>query len=580
MAFIKPEIIEEIKAKNRIEDVIRSYGVELDSRYKALCPFHQEKTPSFSVQVEKQIFSCFGKCDISGDVFTFVEKKEGVSRLEAIKILAERSGINLNINTTKTKDVKYQKYYEINDVANKYFKNNIFSSSGTKALKYLNDRKLSKELIQEFNIGLATSNKFHDLLIKKYSEEDLNTLGLIKDINGDLYDTFQDRIIFPIIDENNNVIAFSGRKYLSEDLKDDGKPKYVNSKESVIFKKGGVLYNINNAISSIRVNHQIILTEGFMDTIRMSSIGYKNTVALMGVALAKENLDRIIKWKCDVVLNLDQDESGIKNTIKIGEELQKYNIEPTVVVFDDAKDSDEFICKKGKEAFDVVFNNRIPFIDFKLKYIKSNKNMKDSIEISKYINEAIESLNQVNDDILRELKIKEITNEFNIDESVIRNKIKVSNKNVVEDKKENKPRRYNKYDISEIRILYLMMHYDDAILYFENSLGYLLHDNMSNLAYKIIEFKNEYGYFDYFDFQNYILDDEQLTNTLKEVMDYHNSKEYTQSELESCINTIKQYSVKMRIESLKKEMNNTLDVSKKIEIAKKIENINKEVLKW
>lgn len=580
MAFIKPEIIEEIKAKNRIEDVIRSYGVELDSRYKALCPFHQEKTPSFSVQVDKQIFSCFGKCDISGDVFTFVAKKEGVSRLEAIKILAEKSGINLNINTNKTKDIKYQKYYEINDVANKYFKNNIFSSVGVKALKYLSDRKLSKELIQEFNIGLSTDSKLNNLLTKKYSESELLTLDIVKDINGNLYDTFQDRIMFPIIDENNNVIAFSGRKYLSEDLKDDTKPKYVNSKESVIFKKGSVLYNINNALSNIRVKRQIILTEGFMDTIRMVSIGYNNTVALMGVALAKDNLDKIVKLKCDVVLNLDQDESGVKNTIKIGEELQKYNIEPTVVVFDDAKDSDEFICKNGKDAFDIVFNNRIPFIDFKFKYMKSNKNMKDSIEISKYINEAIESLNQVNDDVLRELKIKEIISEFDIDESVIRNKIKVKEKKKEETKENNKPRRYNKYDISEIRILYLMMHYDDVILYFENSLGYLLHDNMSNLAYKIVEFRNEYGYFDFFDFQNYILDDEKLTNTLNEVIAYHNNKEYLQSELDSYINTIKEYSVKKRIEALKKEMNETLDVNKKIEIAKKIENINKEVLKW
>ncbi len=581
MAFIKPEIIEEIKAKNRIEDVIRSYGVDLDSRYKALCPFHKEKTPSFSVQVDKQIFSCFGKCDFSGDVFTFVEKKEGVTRLEAIKILADKVGININTNISKPKDTKYQKYYEINDVVNKYFKNNLFSTSGKEALKYLNDRKLDKELIQQFNIGLSTDNKLNNLLIKKYSENDLLTLGLVKDINGKLYDTFQNRIIFPIIDENNNVIAFSGRKYLKNDLNNDELSKYSNSKESVIFKKNSIFYNINNALSNIRTSHQIIITEGFMDTIRMVSIGYNNTVALMGTAFTKEHLDKILKWKCEVVLNLDQDEAGVNNTLKIGDELQKHNIEPTVIVFDDCKDSDEFIVKKGKTAFDTVFNNRISFIDFKLKKMKSNKNMKDSVEISKYINEAIESLNQVYDDVLRELKLKEISNEFDIDESVIRNKIKVNINNKKDEVKEEiKNKRYNKYDISEIRILYLMMHYDDVILYFENSLGYLLHDNMSNLAYKIIEFRNEYGYFDYFDFQNYILDDEELVNTFNEVANYHNSKEYIQSELDSYINTIKEYSVKRRKELLEKEMRETMDVNKKIEIAKKIENINKEVLKW
>ena len=205
--------------------------------------------------------------------------------------------------------------------------------------------------------------------------------------------------------------------------------------------------------------------------------------------------------------------------------------------------------------------------------------MKDSVEISKYINDAIKSLNQVYDDVLRELKIKEISKEFSIDESVIRNKTKVNVKNK-EDTKETKVKRYNKYDISEIRILYLMMHYDDVILYFENSLGYLIHDNMSKLAYKIVEFKNEFGYFDYFDFQNYILDDEDLVNTFNEINDYPNNKEYTDSELESYINTIKEYSVKRRKETLEREMRQTLDVSKKIEIAKKIENIKKEVLKW
>ncbi len=581
MSRITPEIIDEIKSKNRIEDVIRSYGVDLDSRYKALCPFHKEKTPSFSVQVEKQIFTCFGKCDFTGDVFTFVEKKEGVTRLEAIKILADRAGIKLDNNISKPKDTKYQKYYEINDVVNKYFKNNLLSKDGTKALKYLSDRSLDKDLIQEFNIGLSTNNKLNEILLKKYDENDLLALGIIKESNGRIYDAFQNRIIFPIIDENNNVIAFSGRKYLNDDIQDETLPKYSNSKESDIFKKSSIFYNINNALPNIRINHQIVLTEGFMDTIRMVSIGYKNVVALMGTAFTRDHLEKILKWKCDVVLNLDQDGAGVENTIKIGDLLQKYNIDTTVVVFDDYKDSDEFIVNKGKNAFDTVFNNRIPFIDFKLKYIRSNKNMKDSAEISKYINEAIESLNQINDDVLRELKIKEIANEFDIDESIIRNKIKVNVENKkVDVNKEEKKKKYNKYDLSEIRILYLMMNYDDVILYFENSLGYLIHDNMSNLAYKIIEFRNDRGYFDYFDFQNYIIEDEDLTSTLNEVMSVHNDKEYEESELEKCINIIKEYSVKRRIESLKKEMNETLDINKKIEIAKKIENINKEVLKW
>ena len=312
----------------------------------------------------------------------------------------------------------------------------------------------------------------------------------------------------------------------------------------------------------------------------MSSIGYKNVVALMGTAFTKEHLEKIIKYKCKVVLNLDQDKAGKIATLSIGDLLLQNNIETSVIVFDDYKDSDEYISNKGKEAFDIAYNNRISFIDFKLNYLKSSKNMSDSVEKSKYINEAIESLNKLDDEILKEIKIKELASEFEIDESIIRNKIKSG---VVKKKEEVKPqvkKRYNKYDISEIRILYLMLNYDDVILYFENTLGYLIKDNMSMLAYKIIEFRNDYGYFEYSDFIDYISEDSVLNETLKEVMRYHNNEKYTNEELDDYINTIKEYSVKKRIESLKKEMNETLDVNKKIEIAQKIENINKEVLKW
>lgn len=583
MAHISPKIIAEIKSRNRLEDVLRSYGVELDSRNKALCPFHKEKTPSFSVKPEEQIFTCFGKCNFTGDVFTFVERKEGVSRLEAIKILADRVGIKLDNTEVKKVNTKFQTYYEINDTVNKYFKNTLLSKEGTEALKYLADRNMSKELINEFNIGLASSNKLYSILSKKYKTEDLYDLGLIKQINGNFYDTFQSRIIFPIIDENNNVIAFSGRKYTNEDLNNNTLPKYSNTKETDIFKKSEVFYNINNAINEIKKKREIVITEGFMDTIRMSSIGYKNVVALMGTAFTKEHLDKIIKYKCKVILNLDQDEAGVTNTIKIGDELLKNNIDSTVIVFEDYKDSDEFISKKGKEAFDIAYNNRLSFIDFKLKYLKSSKNMKDSVEISKYINEAIDSLEQIDDDILRELKITEISKEFDIDDSVIRNKIKVKEvkkKKEEPKKQEEKIKEYNKYDISELRILYLMLNYDDVILYFENSLGYLIDPKKSKLAYKILEFKNDNGYFNLFDFQDSVLEDKELNDTLNEVLNYHNNKEYTTEELEDYINTIKEYSVKKQIEKLKQEMKDTLDINKKIEIAKKIENINKEVLKW
>lgn len=579
MAFIDKSIIDEIKSKNDIVDVIGSY-ISLNDKNKALCPFHDDHSPSFSVQKDKQIYKCFS-CGESGNVITFVQKYNGITFTEALKMLADRAGIPLNVSTTRKINTKYEKLYEINDTVNKYFKANLLSNEGIKAIKYLEDRKISKDIINEFNIGLSTSNKLSNILSKKYSYDELVKLDICKDINGRYYDTFQDRIIFPIIDENNNVIAFSGRKYTNEDLNNNTLPKYSNTKETDIFKKSEVFYNINNAINEIKKKREIVITEGFMDTIRMSSIGYKNVVAIMGTAFTEKHLEKIKKWKCKVILNLDQDDAGVKGTIEAGETLLKNNIDTEVIVFDDYKDSDEFIKNKGSEAFKIAYDNRVSFIDFKLKYLKRKRNMKDAVEKAKYIKEAVLALNDLDSQILIDLKIKDIAEEFGISESDIRNEIKLNKKMAIKNVEEpKKVTRYDKYDKSELRILYLMLNYEDVILYFENTLGYLIQDDRALLAYKIIEFRNDYGYYNYSDFVDYISDNEKLMNVLKEVMKYHNNEDYTMEELDDYINTIKMYSIKKRIDTLKIEMSETFDINKKIEIAKKIENINKEVLKW
>lgn len=579
MAFIDKSIIDEIKSKNDIVDVIGSY-ISLNDKNKALCPFHDDHSPSFSVQKDKQIYKCFS-CGESGNVITFVQKYNGITFTEALKMLADRAGIPLNVSTTRKVNTKYEKLYEINDTVNKYFKANLLSNEGVKAIKYLEDRNISKDIINEFNIGLSTSNKLSNILSKKYSYDELVKLDICKDINGRYYDTFQDRIIFPIIDENNNVIAFSGRKYTNEDLNNNTLPKYSNTKETDIFKKSEVFYNINNALNEIKKKREIVITEGFMDTIRMSSIGYKNVVAIMGTAFTEKHLEKIKKWKCKVILNLDQDDAGVKGTIEAGETLLKNNIDTEVIVFDDYKDSDEFIKNKGSDSFKIAYDNRVSFIDFKLKYLKRKRNMKDAVEKAKYIKEAVLALNDLDSQILIDLKIKDIAEEFGISESDIRNEIKLNKKMAIKNVEEpKKVTRYDKYDKSELRILYLMLNYEDVILYFENTLGYLIQDDRSLLAYKIIEFRNDYGYYNYSDFVDYISDNEKLMNVLKEVMKYHNNEDYTIEELDDYINTIKMYSIKKRIDTLKVEMSETFDINKKIEIAKKIENINKEVLKW
>lgn len=575
MAYVSKDIIDKIKSENDIVDVISEYR-QLTMRgknYFCVCPFHDDHSPSMSVSKDKQMFTCFS-CGASGNVISFVERYEGLTFPEALKKLADRANIKIDIDTKRKVDEETQKIFDINSTVNTYFKNNLLSKDGTDAMKFLSSRGLSKEIINMFDIGLSSIG-LEKLLNKKYSPPDLVKADILKEYNGRYVDTFINRIIFPIKDEHSNIIGFSGRIYKKSD-----DSKYYNTGETRVFKKSSVLYNINNALPEIKKKREIIITEGFMDTIRLSSIGYNNTIALMGTSFTKEHLEIIKKLKCSVVLNLDQDNPGVLATLSAGETLIENGIDVTVIVFNDYKDSDEFVVNKGKEAFDIAYNNRISFIDFKLKSLKQNKNMKDSLDVSKYINEAIESLNKVNDDILRELKIKELSKEFDINESVIRNKVKTS---IV--KKETKPEikektRYNKYDKSELRLLYLMLEYDDVILHFENRLGYLINDDRSRLAYKIIEFRNDYGYFNLNDFYDYIRECESISNTLNEVMKYPNKNEYTDEELEDYIDTIKEYSVKRRVEALKREMNETIDINKKIEIAQKIENINREVIKW
>jgi len=579
MAFISKELIDEIKSQNDIVDVIGSY-IELNEKNKALCPFHNDHHASLSISRDKQIFKCFS-CGVSGNVITFVEKYEQCEYYEAVEKLAERVGIKVNISSKKKENPFIKKYHEINGVVNNYFKNNLLSQDGKDAMKYLLDRGLTKELINDFNIGLSLSgNKLTQILTKKYNEDDLVDADILKRNYKGIYDAFQDRIIFGILDENNNVVAFSGRKYLPKDMNNPEVSKYYNTKETKVFIKNELLYNLNNSKSNIINKKEMIICEGFMDVIRLHSIGYTNVVGLMGTAFTKKHLEKIIQYKCKVVLNLDQDNAGRTSTLSIGEELIKNNIDVSVIVFDDYKDSDEFILNKGKEAFDIAYNNRVSFIDFKLKQLRNKRNMLDTSEISKYINDAINSINQLNDDILKELKIKELSSEFGIDESIIRGKINNTVTKTREEKHEIKEKKYNKYDISEIRIIYLMLNYDDVITMFENHIGGLINDDMSYLAYKIMEFRNDYGYFSYSDFIDYINEDAKLISALEKVNKYRNEETYTNEELDDYIKTIREYRINQRKEMLKKEMLETLDINKKIEIAKKIENINKEVLEW
>lgn len=577
MAFIDDEVINKIRISNDIVDVIGSY-LPLTQKGKnqfCVCPFHDDHSPSMSVSSEKQIFRCF-VCGETGNVITFVMKYLNVPFNEALSILGERCGIKINASKPK-KESKYEEEYELYNKVNALYKNNLNSKEGSEARKYLTNRNIDKEIIDEFDIGLSLDKGLYEVLSKKYDSKKLEDLDLVINYNGNIKDAFTNRIIFPIKDHEGNVIAFSGRIYNSS-----SESKYRNSKETIIFKKGQVLYNYAKAKDFIRKEKEIIICEGFMDSIRLYTIDIKNSVAIMGSSITKEQLDIIKNLKVNVTLNLDQDEAGKLGTYNIGNKLEELGIHPKVILFNNAKDSDELITKYGKDSFINAYRNKIDFIDYKLEYLKQNKNLNNSEELTKYINEVIDNINKLDDPILQEIKINELSTKYGINKSTLIAKInkkevvKIDN-NIIPIKEK---QRLNKYDISEIRIIYLMLNYNDAIKIYEKSLGYLIDKDMNDLANEIITYKIKNKGFDYADFIGRISSKEKLNNTLKKVMSYNHNLEFNEEEYEDYINTIKLYSVKKEIEKLQYRLKNSLDIEEKKRLLKKIENMKKEVLKW
>ena len=284
------------------------------------------------------------------------------------------------------------------DLSNKIFVNNLNSNLGLKAKEYLiNERHLSEEAIKEFNIGLALNdNNLNKLLSSKgYSDKDIIEMSLANKTDNGLLDMFRNRITFPICNHEGKIIAYSARIYQNEDTS-----KYINSKESVIFKKGYTFYNYDKCrLEALKIK-SVILVEGQMDAIRVYTSGFKNVIASMGTAITSNHISLLKKLNAKVILMMDNDNAGEKSTILNGEELIKNNIEVSVVRLTGEKDPDSFILKNGADAFRDALKGEISFFDFKLRYLKKDKNLNKADELAEYINKIIDELNKSDDDIL------------------------------------------------------------------------------------------------------------------------------------------------------------------------------------
>ena len=324
------DLANEIRSKTDIVDIIgeRIPLVARGKNFFGVCPFHDDSNPSMCVSREKQIYTCFS-CHATGNVYTFLMNYEHIDFREALRYLGEKVGVNVSSVNIVKKTTKFDHLYEAYNFAVKYFQNNLSASVGKEARAYLSKRGINEEAIKEFEIGLSLESRddLTKLLVsKKYELSTLNRIGL----SSDDHDIYDDRIMFPLYDVSGQVVGFSGRIY-----KDVDQNKYLNTKETDIFKKGEMLYHYHIAREECRLKKSVIVMEGFMDVIRASIVGVKNTVALMGTALTNNQFNLIKRLSNNIILCLDGDDPGVKAMLSIGEHLLDEGVEVKVVVLPD-----------------------------------------------------------------------------------------------------------------------------------------------------------------------------------------------------------------------------------------------------
>ena len=551
---ITNEIINEIRNKVDIVDIISKYLplTQRGKNYFGVCPFHDDHSPSMSVSKEKQIFTCFS-CGATGNVFTFVADYEHIGFYDAVRLLGNKVGYDLG--TSKVTKNKNAEAYQIYDLACRFYQNNLNTIQGKNANLYLENRQIDKETIKKFKIGLSiTKTSLTDYLISKgYSLSKLVALGISTE-NGT--DMFTNRIMFPLYDLEGNVIAFSGRIYNTKEGS-----KYVNTKETAIFKKGNILYNYHNAKDVLKKNKNVIVMEGFMDVIRANTVGITNCIATMGTALTKQNALLLKKMADEIILCFDGDEAGLEATVSAINVFKEIDVVPKVIRLEEELDPDEYILKYGYEKFKSKIDNPKSSIEFLMEQHKNDKNLTNLEDITKYINESLNDLLLIDDDILVSLTLRKLAEEYKIEYDVLNNKYvelkKINDKkriNRKEIKVEEKKVRINKYDLASKNLLFYMLKDKKVINKVAKDVIFFPNDLIRDFANEMIYFYKKYGGFNVADFISYIANDEAKLNLYKEINGMNLHDVYSEEEIEDYINLVNAFPVKKKINDLNKKL--------------------------
>lgn len=568
MKYINEEEINTIRQNANIVDIIESYGIKLEKKgkdnYVCLCPFHDDHNPNMIVSQAKQIFTCFGGCGATGNVFTFVQKYENVSFIEAVKIVAEKSHQNFNYDIkSSTANDKFSKEYEIMDLSLKFFQNNLASGEGIKAKEYLFKRGINETIINEFKLGLSISNnslkKFFES--KNVSLELAYKIGLLNKSGTEYYDVFNDRIMIPIFNQSGKLCGYTGRCYLK-----DEENKYVNSKENEIYKKSEVLFNYFNAKNEINKLKEIVIVEGNMDAITMSTYGIKNVCALMGVVLTSYQINFLKKQRLKLILMLDNDNAGRTATLKVGDNLYNAGIDVRVVRLSGAKDPDEYVRKNGIEALKENISNARKFIDFKIEALKSDYDLTSVEDIQKYILQVLEIVKGLSD-LEKNIIINKLSEEYRVDVNILKKNVTFENKKTLVKELPQKKKKSG-YDLAVSNIIYGMLQNKEYYVIFTNRLGYLKNRVERMTVAYIKEYIDKFGNIDIAGFLDYVVKYEDVYTFVSDVLS-NNDKEITEKWFLEALDRANNEIDKMDLKQKKYNAQNELDANMKINDAQK-----------
>jgi len=471
---IPKEIIEEVRSRCDIVELISSYLPELSKRgatYKCCCPFHNEKTPSFTVNQERQIYHCFG-CGANGDVFSFVQEYDKLDFLSAVQFLADRTGVKIVYNNSdiKNKDSKDILLNINNDAASFYHNNLLNSDSGKLCMDYLKKRSLSSDILKEFQIGFSP-NGWEELLSKAlkkgYKLEDIEKAGLSAKSKRSgkvkYYDRFRNRLMFPICDTLGRVIGFSGRTL--EDKRKEA--KYINSPETLIFHKSSVLFAFDKARKAIVENKLAIVVEGQIDAIRCHSSGLKNVIASQGTALTDQHAKIIKRYADEVVLIFDSDAAGIKAALASSKLFIENELSVRIVALPDGEDPDSLIIKFGIDEFKKLIDEALPALNYLIKEVKNNEDQKTVVGRKRLRNEIMNFINKCPSESWKEEMIIEASRIINISARSLTKDIEDIKEKKVSEKNNQDLHFVNQdgslYPLEELDLLSYVIHYNDEV---------------------------------------------------------------------------------------------------------------------